>query len=61
MQKKRNNRNYLENIYKRRIQDKNMLAKTYGTELCPTSVVKTTFLEIFKTRLDKTRKGFHME
>lgn len=39
-----------------------MLAKTYGTEeLFPISVIKTTFLEIFNTRLDKTRKGFHME
>lgn len=51
---------YLENI-KGKFR-RNLPTKTYGTkELSPTGVVKTTFLEIFNTMLDKTRKGFHME
>lgn len=51
---------YLENI-KGKFR-RNLPTKTYGTkELSPTEVVKTTFLEILNTMLDKTRKGFHME
>lgn len=51
---------YLENI-KGKFR-RHLLTKIYGTkELSPTRVVKTTFLEIFNTMLDKTRKGFHME
>lgn len=49
------------NIYKGKFQNK-FAGKNYETEeQSPTGVVKTTFLKIFNTRLDKTRKGFHME
>lgn len=58
---KGNNRKYLKNIYKKKIQDKYAGKNLWDRDLSPTSVVKTTFLEISNTRLDKIRKGFHME